>query len=145
MSLCTGHVALNVQDLDRALDFYTDVLGLELVSRSDEPGRFAFLGFGGRLVLTLWEQADRDFSNQRAGLHHLAFEAPDMATVEAVEARARGRGSTILSDGIVAHRQGAASGGLFFTDPDGTRIEVYAPEGAEAYAAPAHGPACGFF
>jgi hypothetical protein len=35
---------------------------------------------------------------------------------------------------------------VFFTDPDGTRLEVYAPSGAEGATAPAGAaPTCGFF
>ncbi len=49
-------------------------------------------------------------------------------------------------DGVVAHGEGASSGGIFFTDPDGIRLEVYAPRGAEAEPAPTgESPTCGFF
>jgi hypothetical protein len=35
---------------------------------------------------------------------------------------------------------------VFFTDPDGIRLEVYAPTGADVIAAPVSGaPTCGFF
>lgn len=44
-------VALHVDDLDRAVDFYVDVVGLDLIARFDPPG-IAFLDLGGvRLLL----------------------------------------------------------------------------------------------
>jgi lactoylglutathione lyase len=47
---------------------------------------------------------------------------------------------------VVAHREGAASGGIFFHDPDGTRLEISVPTGAEGAPAPnADAPTCGFF
>ena len=51
-----------------------------------------------------------------------------------------------MHEGVVAHREGSASGGIFFHDPDGTRLEIYAPSGAENAPVPsATAPTCGFF
>ena len=39
-----------------------------------------------------------------------------------------------------------SSGGVYFTDPDGIRLEIYAPTGAEIAPAPTKtAPTCGFF
>lgn len=143
----TGHVGLNVTDVTRSAAFYADVLGLEVqASAEDAERRFAFLSGGGRLVLTLWQQSDTAFSAAQAGLHHLSFEVPSMDEVNRVEALLRARGVAIEHDGIVAHGEGASSGGVFFRDPDGIRLEVYAPSGAEAAPAPTGAaPTCGFF
>jgi catechol-2,3-dioxygenase len=40
-----GHIHLKVRDVERAIDFYTDILGLDIEERH---GRYAFLTFGGR-------------------------------------------------------------------------------------------------
>lgn len=49
-TLQTGHIGLNVTDLDRSTAFYRSVLGLELVKEGTDPERrFAFLGRDGRL------------------------------------------------------------------------------------------------
>lgn len=144
--LPAGHVGLNVSDLDRSVGFYTAGLGLDIVGRSDEPGRrYAFLGDGTTLVLTLWEQATSGVDTASAGLHHLSFQAPDIDTVHAVEQRLRDVGATFVHDGVVPHGEGESSGGIFFLDPDGIRLEVYAPSGADGAAAPSDGPTCGFF
>ncbi len=56
MSLNTGHVGINVTDLSRSQQFYMDVLGLQRLGASPEGDRrFAFLGEGDTIVLTLWE------------------------------------------------------------------------------------------
>ncbi|MFH8368904.1 VOC family protein [Streptomyces sp. NPDC018031] len=146
-ALRTGHIGINVTDVDRSAGFYGQVLGLEVVTKGSEEGRrFVFLGRDGKLVLTLWQQARDAFDAGRAGLHHLSFEVDTIEEVRAAETLLRELGTEFAYDGVVAHGEGASSGGIFFTDPDGTRLEIYAPTGAENAPAPvAAAPTCGFF
>ncbi|MFI2349389.1 VOC family protein [Streptomyces sp. NPDC019443] len=146
-TLRTGHIGLNVTDLDRSLPFYGDALGFDVLGQGKEEGRrFAFLGRDGQLILTLWQQADGAYAPGLAGLHHLAFETESIEQVRAAEARLKTLGVDFAYEGVVAHGEGAASGGIFFHDPDGTRLEIYAPSGAEGAPAPtAEAPTCGFF
>ncbi|HLU28377.1 MAG TPA: VOC family protein [Glycomyces sp.] len=143
----TGHIGLNVTDLARSTAFYRKVLDLDLIAEQNEGDkRFAFLGYGEDLVITLWQQSSGSFDASRPGLHHLSFQAPDIETVRRSEALLRELGATLYHDGIVPHGEGASSGGVFFADPDGTRLEIYAPAGAESTPAPTPGvPTCGFF
>lgn len=142
----TGHVGINVTSLDRSHDFYTHVFGLTRIGGSDDNGkRFAFLGDGERLVLTLWEQSEGRFDKSAPGLHHLSFEVPSIDDVRAAEKRLLSRGAAFAYDGIVPHREGAQSGGIFFEDPDGTRLEIYAKDGASGTAPVSDAPTCGFF
>ncbi|MFK4120863.1 VOC family protein [Streptomyces longwoodensis] len=147
MTMRTGHIGLNVTDLDRSLAFYRDVLDFVLVGEGKEEGRrYAFLGDGESLVLTLWEQAGDAYDPGRSGLHHLAFEVDSIERVTAYEQALRRRGVDFAHDGVVAHREGAASGGIFFRDPDGIRLEIFAPSGAEGARVPHESaPTCGFF
>jgi lactoylglutathione lyase len=142
----TGHVGLNVPDLQRALPFYTGVFGLQVLRESDAP-RFAFLGDDDGIVVTLWEQSDGAFDPDRPGLHHLAFQVGAIEEVEAAQERVRELGGSVQHGGIVPHAEGARSGGLFFTDPDGIRLEIFAGDGAHEHGpAPAGtAPTCGFF
>ncbi|MFF7453646.1 VOC family protein [Kitasatospora sp. NPDC008115] len=148
-TLQTGHVGLNVTDLARSTAFYRDVLGLELVKEGTDPEhRFAFLGRDGRLVLTLWQQSEGTFPTGAPGLHHLSFQVDSLDEVRAAEAVLRGLDASFAYDGVVPHGEGAASGGIFFTDPDGIRLEIYTPAGVDATGAEAptkSAPTCGFF
>ena len=144
----TGHVGLNVSDLDRSVEVYRQVFGWEVTTRNDEAERrFAFLADGPRLVVTLWEQSDGRFPTDQPGLHHLSFEVGSIEEVRATEERVRAAGLRLHHDGVVPHSEGLTSGGIFFEDPDGIRLEVFAAAGADAgHAAPSGAaPTCGFF
>jgi lactoylglutathione lyase len=145
--LAPGHVGLNVTELTRSVDFYRRALGFEQLSIHNEGDRrFAFLGIDGDLRLTLWQQSDGEFSSRTPGLHHLSFQVDNIEQVRVVESALKELGVTFAHDGVVAHGEGASSGGIFFTDPDGIRLEVFAPRGAEAEPAPnGESPTCGFF
>lgn len=146
-TLTTGHIGLNVTDLRRSKDFYTRVLGFDVIGESNEKQRaFAFLGQDRKVVLTLWQQSDGAFVLNRPGLHHLSFQVDSISEVQEVERRLRDSGVVIHHNGIVPHKEGADSGGVFFEDPDGIRLEVFAATGASASHAPyGDAPTCGFF
>ena len=146
-TLRTGHIGLNVTDIERSLAFYRDVLGYGVIAEGKEEGRrFAFLGEDGRPALTLWQQADTAYAAGSAGLHHLAVEVDTIEQVRAYESALRAHGVKFAYEGVVPHGEGAASGGIFFHDPDGTRLAIYAATGAESATAPVESaPTCGFF
>lgn len=143
----TGHIGVNVTNLERSLSFYEAVFGFDIIARSGQEGRkYAYLGKGGNITVTLWEQSSGAFDSAKPGLHHLAFEAGSMEEVKELEQRVRGLGAALIYGGVVPHSEGAHSGGIFFLDPDGIRLEIYTPHGAEEGAGEhADGPACGFF
>ena len=146
-SLTPGHVGLNVSNLERSLRFYQTVFGLDLIRQSEAGGRrFAFLGVSDAVQLTLWQQSDGAFAANRPGLHHLAFRAESAERVAEAEARLRELGAVIHHGGRVRHAAGASSGGVFFEDPDGIRLEIFAGSGMDDAQAPfGEAPTCGFF
>lgn len=146
-TLRTGHVGLNVTDVDRSIDFYQRILGLDCTLQSREPGEeWAFLTRGDEIVLTLWKQSSGDFPLDRPGLHHLSFQVESIEEVLQCQARAQGLGADIFHGGVVPHGEGLDSGGVYFTDPDGIRLEVFSATGAGRSAPPTPtAPTCGFF
>ncbi len=92
------HTMIRVGDLDRSLAFYTEVLGMQLLRRSDYPeGRFtlAFVGYGQEsegAVLELthnWDTTGYDLGN---GFGHVALAVPDAAAACAADQGARRQG-----------------------------------------------------
>lgn len=143
----TGHIGLNVSDLEKSIAFYRRAFGFdELALSADGAQRFAFLGFDSGPVLTLWEQSSGEFSSVTPGLHHLSFQVDSVEQVQQVEAILKELSTVFVHDGVVAHGEGATSGGIFFSDPDGIRLEVFAATGVDHHAAPSgDAPTCGFF
>ncbi|MBT2380719.1 glyoxalase [Streptomyces sp. CB00316] len=146
-NLQTGHIGLNVTDLDRSIAFYREVFDFEVLGEGkDGDRRWAFLGRDSRLVVTLWQQSEGTFAPALPGLHHLSFRVDTVEEIRATEEVLRSLGATFAYDGVVPHGETGTSGGIFFTDPDGIRLEIYAPTGADVADAPTSGaPTCGFF
>jgi len=145
--LSTGHVGLNVSDVDRASEFYGRIFGLALLNKSEAENRkYAFLGSKNQVVLTLWQQSTGRANHQQPGLHHLSFQAASVEQVQRIESELKSLGVEFHHQGIVPHAEGADSGGIYFDDPDGIRLEIFAPSGVSSLETRAtHGPACGFF
>lgn len=113
-----GHVHLKVRELDRAVDFYTDVLGLAV---NERQSNFAFLSFGTHhhdLALQALG-ADAAEPSPGVGLYHSAWEVPDGESLRETYERVRDRGVDVAP---VDHRISKA---LYFDDPDGNGVEVY--------------------
>ena len=143
-----GHVGINVTDLDRSIAFYQRVFGLELLTTPDpeDPHRYARLAKDGELVLTLWPQSSGAFTPDTPGLHHLAFKVETAAEIDKARSVLEEIGARFAYEGVVPHSDGAESGGLFFFDPDGTRLEISAKHAPITAPAPSGAaPTCGFF
>ena len=116
-----GHVHLRVADLDRAIGFYRDVLGLELVLRLG--GEAAFLSSGGyhhRIALNTWHS--REGSPPPAGstgLHHVAIRFPTREALAHAVRRCRDHDVVITG----AADEGFAEA-VWLNDPDGNGIEL---------------------
>jgi len=146
--MLVGHIGVNVTDLDRSIEFYRRVFELDLLQAPDpaDPHRYARLTRDGVLVLTLWPQSEGSFRADSPGLHHLAFQAQDPAEIERARGVLEQLGASFAYDGVVPHREGADSGGIFFYDPDGTRLEISSAHAPLTAPAPSgEAPTCGFF
>jgi len=119
------HTMIRVGDLERSLAFYTEVLGMRLLRRTDYPdGRFtlAFVGYqpeseGAVLELTHnWDTGNYDLGN---GYGHVALEVPD-AYQACDEIRKRG-GKVVREAGPMKHGTTVIA---FVEDPDGYKIEL---------------------
>lgn len=116
-----GRVSLQVSDLSRSLRFYTNVLGLRVVERTERSAALGAEGDGATLV-ELHEQPGVTPvpPRGRLGLYHFAVLLPDRESL--------GRFVIHLAENGV--RAGASdhlvSEALYLQDPDGLGIEVYA-------------------
>ena len=117
-----GHVHLKVSDLQRALDFYTGVLGFELTQRMGSSA--AFLSAGGyhhHIGLNTWESLNgRAPGPGTTGLYHFAIRYPDRAALG--DALRRLMRAKVPLDGASDH---GVSEALYLRDPDGNGLELY--------------------
>ena len=117
-----GHVHLKVADLDRALRFWRDVIGLEEQQRMGD--RAVFLSAGGyhhHIALNTWESAGGSPPPPGAtGLYHVALLYPDRRSL--AEALRRVLDAGIELEGASDH---GVSEALYLRDPDGNGVELY--------------------
>ncbi len=118
------HTMLRVGDLDRSIDFYTNVLGMKLLRRNDYPdGKFtlAFVGYGPEsegAVLELTHNWDTTAYDLGTGYGHVALEVAD-AYAACAEVKQRG-GKVTREAGPMKHGTTVIA---FVEDPDGYKIE----------------------
>jgi len=121
--------AIHVRDLSASASFYQQVLGLELIERSE---RLCALGVAGRHLLLLFLEGGTNEPletpggiippHNGSGALHFAF-AIDRSELEAWVERLREKGVAIESR--VDWELGGTS--LYFRDPDGHAVELATP------------------
>ncbi len=123
------HTMLRVGDLQRAIDFYTQALGMTLLRTTRRPEQkydLAFVGYGSnpaQAEIELTYNSGVGSYEMGTAFGHLAIGVSDAAaTCEAVRAKAATLG------GAVTREAGPVKGGTtviaFVTDPDGYKIEL---------------------
>ena len=124
------HTMLRVGDLQRSIDFYTKVLGMQLLRTSDNPEyqyTLAFVGYGSNpdhAELELTYNYGVHAYEMGTAYGHLAISADDIyAACSSVKA----------NGGNVTREPGPVKGGstviAFVTDPDGYKIELIERKG----------------
>jgi catechol 2,3-dioxygenase len=124
-----GHVHLKVADLERAIGFYRDVLGFELMQRMGDQA--AFLSAGGyhhHIALNTWESLDGKPPFGTTGLYHHAIVYPSGAAL--ADALRRLIAAGIGLEGAADH---GVSQSLYLRDPDGNGVELYCDRPREAW------------
>ena len=115
-----NHAVLYVSGLRRSVDFYTQVLGLEV--RAEVPGRAAFLRSAGSVNdhdLGLFDVGAGQASGRpEVGLYHLAWEVGTLA--ELTEMRDR----LVEAGALVGESDHRLSKSLYAKDPSGIEFEV---------------------
>ena len=123
------HTMVRVGNLQRSIDFYTGVLGMELLRTTDRPEQkysLAFVGYGDEsrgAVLELTYNYGVDAYDIGAGFGHVAIEVDNAAaTCDTV------REAAATFGGAVTREAGPVKGGAtviaFVQDPDGYKIEL---------------------
>ena len=117
-----GHVHLKVADLERAVAFYSGVLGFAVTTRMGSHA--AFLGAGGyhhHIGLNTWDSRNgQPPAAGTTGLYHVAIRYPDRATL--ADALRRLVDARVPLEGASDH---GVSEALYLRDPDGNGIELY--------------------
>ncbi|TAN00607.1 MAG: glyoxalase [Chitinophagaceae bacterium] len=117
-----GHVHLKVADLERALQFYRDLLGFEVTTMYGDQA--AFLSAGGyhhHIGLNTWYSKNASPAPlHSAGLFHTAIVYPTRKDLAVIYKRLLEAGYPLT--GVADH---GVSEALYLNDPDGNGVELY--------------------
>ena len=117
-----GHVHLKVSDIDRALGFYRDVLGFDVMQRVGDSAAFVSAGgYHHHIGLNTWEsRGGSPPLPGTTGLYHVAIRYPTRATLADAVQRVLAAG--IRLSGASDH---GVSEAIYLHDPDENGIELY--------------------
>jgi catechol 2,3-dioxygenase len=117
-----GHVHLKVSDLERALGFYRDTLGFEVMQQVGDQAAFISAGsYHHHIGLNTWEsRGGPPPPRGTTGLYHVAIRYPDRKALAKALKRVLDAG--IRLDGASDHGVSVA---LYLRDPDQNGIELY--------------------
>ena len=118
------HVAINVRDIDKALEFYTKVIGLKITEREpSKPGVEYFLDCGPSLIGIIQANdmsVSHQFENEGLGANHFSFR---------IHAKDFDQMIKRLEENYVAiefAKKREKSWSLYFYDIDGNKLEITA-------------------
>lgn len=131
-----GHVHLKVADLQRALRFYADVLGMEIMQRyGDEAVFLSAGGYHHHIALNTWESLGGSPPPlSSTGLYHTAIIYPTRAAL--AKALRRVLAAKIPLQGAADH---GVSESIYLNDPDENGVELYCDKPKEKWPRSADG------
>jgi catechol 2,3-dioxygenase len=137
-----GHVHLKVADLDRALEFYRDVLGFEVMQRWGDAAAFVSAGgYHHHIGLNTWEsKGGSPPPPGSTGLFHLAIRYPTRAALAQALRRVAEAGVPI--EGASDH---GVSEAIYLRDPDGNGVELYRDRPRDEWPRPEDGRGVAMF
>jgi catechol 2,3-dioxygenase len=131
-----GHVHLKVADLRRSLNFYSGILGLEIMQRMGDGA--AFLSAGGyhhHIAINTWESLGGSAPPAgTTGLYHTAIVYPTRAIL--ADALRRVLAAGIPLEGAADH---GVSESIYLRDPDDNGVELYRDKPRESWPRTAEG------
>lgn len=130
------HVVLRVRDIERALGFYRDVAGLEVLESSPTSATLAPPS-GDAILKLVSDGVDAPADRNGPGLYHTAIRYKDRAALANVLARLAAAGYRI---GASDH---GVSEALYVDDPDGNGVELYRDRPRDQWPQPAPGEKVG--
>ena len=118
------HIALNVKDIDRAENFYTNVLGFQVTNRFSKGLRHLMLETG-NAAIALFESPELEFKEaisllSEEGYLHLALEAKP-ADFKNIVKELQSK-NIHIDNGPVKRGDGES---IYFNDPDNNHLEIH--------------------
>lgn len=116
------HAAIVVSDMDRAIEFYSGVLGLNVLmdGRSSGGEKKSFLGTGKRALIAITEDTDRK-QGPSDSVNHIAFLVDDLEESSKI---LREKGVSFIEEKKDSKGKITA---YHFLDPDGLELEICIP------------------